>query len=147
MYSLYINTNLYLQTIFLFNCLIFCNWENLCLHPSLCGSVPMHWCILDHMAWPWWCRDMADGRGVIGLFLLCLSLISLPFLFFSLSSFESSLRGSHGLVEIMVWCGRSGWCHGGGLVGGDCVVDGRSRWCCGWLSVMSQMPRPRSNYI
>ena len=31
MYSLYINTNLYLQTIFLFNCLIFCNWEILCL--------------------------------------------------------------------------------------------------------------------
>ena len=27
LYSFYINTNLYLQTIFLFNCLIFCNWE------------------------------------------------------------------------------------------------------------------------
>ena len=31
LYSLFINTNLYLQTIFLFNCLIFCNWEILCL--------------------------------------------------------------------------------------------------------------------
>ena len=34
MYSLYINTNLYLQTIFLFNCLIFYNWEILCLQTS-----------------------------------------------------------------------------------------------------------------
>ena len=32
MYSLYINTNSYLQTIFLFNWLIFTNWEILCLH-------------------------------------------------------------------------------------------------------------------
>ena len=31
MYSLSINTNFYLQTIFLFNCLIFYNWEILCL--------------------------------------------------------------------------------------------------------------------
>ena len=31
MYSLFVNTHLYLQTIFLFNCLIFCNWEILCL--------------------------------------------------------------------------------------------------------------------
>ena len=31
LYSLFINTNLYLQTIFLFNCLIFYNWKILCL--------------------------------------------------------------------------------------------------------------------
>ena len=81
-------------------------------HPSLCGSVPMHWCILDHMAWPWWCRDMADDRGVMDLFPLCLSLISLPFLFFSLSSFESSLCGSHGLmwqIGVVPWWWIGGW--------------------------------------
>ena len=35
MYSLFINTNLYLQSIFFFNCLIFRNWEILCLQYHL----------------------------------------------------------------------------------------------------------------
>ena len=124
----------------------------------------MHWCISEHTTWVKWCggvglvawaggavtwaggySDVARwlqrrGSGGLGR--------SLSFLSFFLSiSLESSLHGSHSLVELMVSCGRSGWCRGGGSVGGDCVVDGRSRWCCGWLSVMSQMPRPRSNYI
>ena len=92
---------------------------------------------------PWHGRWSRRHGSLPSLSLFDLSSLS----FFSLSSFESSLRGSHGLVEIMVWCGRLGWCRGGGLVGGDCVVDGKLGWCCGWLSVMSQMPRPRSNYI
>ena len=48
-----------------------------------------------------------DGHGGMGLF---------PF-FFSFSSLESSLHRSHSLVEIMVWCGRSGRCHGWWWIG------------------------------
>ena len=74
-------------------------------HPSLCGSVPITQIIQCGPGGVGrWCHDVASGRGNVGLFPLCLSLISLPL--------------NQAPMGLMVWW-RS-WFD---------VAD--SRWCCG----------------
>ena len=89
--------------------------------PSLCESMPMHWCISEHTTWVKWCGVVGlvtwqvvwrHGQVVAMVWPGCCNNVGLvastdlfPFFFFfflSLFSLETSLHGSHSLVELMV---------------------------------------------